>query len=77
MVKIYPAKDIITSDNRQYFTILDAVRMLKEPCIDADNPVDLIKEYIKKNKLELNKIREFANRFYDKNTLDNLALCGG
>ncbi|MBO6293652.1 MAG: hypothetical protein J6N51_15570 [Selenomonas sp.] len=76
-VKIYPAKEEITAENRQYFTILDAVKMLKEPCIDADNPIKLIKDYIEKNKLEITKIREYANRSYDNETINNLSLCGG
>lgn len=76
-VKIYPAKYKITKENRLYFTGLDAISMMKYPCIDAEKPSELIKDFIVKNNLDIKKLQEFAYTFYDDNIKSNLALCIG
>ena len=76
-VKIYPAKAKITKENRMYFTALEAISRLGAPCIDADNPIRIIKDFIIRKKLDSNCLEEIARKYFNQTTSDNLFLCEG
>ena len=66
----------ITKENRLYFTVLDALRMIEDPCVDADHPIRLIEDYIRKQKLDPRKLEEFADRCHDASIHRAMALIG-
>lgn len=73
-VKIFPAKIKITKDNRLYFTCLDAISMIDDSCVDAKDPLEIMRNFIKKKKLDFKILSEIALKYYDDSVCKNLFI---
>lgn len=72
-VSICPPKTPIDKNNIAYLQILDAINLLNKAPVDADNPLSIIANYIEDKKLDFRKLLFYADRYYSKNTLIDVA----
>jgi hypothetical protein len=76
-VVVRPAKVEINAGNKQYLKLLDVLDILEDAPVDIENPYIVIGEYIEKMKLEYQKLLAFANNYYNRNTIIELAHVAG
>ena len=70
----------VTEDNVKYLQILDAIKWVMDGYADCDDPDGVIKEYIYKNDLDLNKLGDICDRYYEPEVLlilDRVLKAGG
>ena len=76
-VSICPPKTRVTGENREYLRVLDVLyQMDKIPC-DANNPYDIIGNYIARQKLLYEKLIAYADKFYNQKTMIRLGHVAG
>ncbi|MDD6483428.1 MAG: hypothetical protein PUF72_02485 [Clostridiales bacterium] len=79
-VIIKPPKVKITEKNKDYLQILDALELIDKAPVDERQPYTIIAGQIKKRNLQYEKLLAFANNYYGKKTilqLANTASAGG
>ena len=76
-VIIRPPKVEINAENKQYLKILDMLDILDHAPVDADDPYNIIGEYIEQLGLEYVRLLAFANNYYNRNTVIQLAHVAG
>lgn len=76
-VTIKPPKVEINADNKRYLQTLDALELLDKAPVDAERPYDIVANYIIKNDLTYGTLLFFADRYYNKNTIMQLAHTAG
>ncbi len=76
-VVVRPPKVEINAENKQYLKILDVLDILDDAPVDADNPYNIIGEYIERFRLEYLKLLAIANNYYSRNTVIQLAHVAG
>lgn len=72
-IVIKPPKTEITKENKKYLQILDILDLLDKAPIDEEQPYLIIANYIKEKNLEYSNLLAFADRYYNKNTIMQLA----
>ncbi len=72
-VIIRPPKTEITVNNKEYLKILDVLNLLNKIDIDKKVAYKIIADYIKKYKLYYDKLIAIADKYYNKNTILELA----
>lgn len=76
-VTIRPPKAEINAENKSYLQTLDALELLDKAPIDAEYPYSVIANHIHKLKLQYEKLLYLADRYYNKNTVIQLAHTAG
>ena len=72
-VFVRPSKTKITAKNKEYLKILDVLNLLNKIDIDKISAYKIIAGYIKKYKLYYDKLIAMADKYYNKNTVLELA----
>ena len=72
-ITIRPAKTYITSKNKNYLQILDAIDLLDTSPIDSDDPYFLMGKHINNLHLDYEDLLALANRYYNQKTILSLA----
>ena len=72
-VVIRPPRVQITAKNKAYLQLLDALELLDKAPIDVEKPYTIIADYIQKNDLRYDELLAFADRYYGKNAILQLA----
>lgn len=72
-VFIRPPKVEINSDNIGYLQTLDALELLEKAPIDTDKPYEVVAEHIHKKNLAYDKLLYYADNYYGKNTVMQIA----
>lgn len=79
-VTIRPPKVTVTAENKAYLQVLDVLEMLDKAPVDEERPYEIIAQHIRSQQLEYGTLLAFANSFYNKTTvlqLANTASAGG
>ena len=76
-VTIRPPKVNVNADNKSYLQTLDALELLDKAPVDAERPYAIIANHIQKNDLRYENLLFFADRYYKKNTIIQLAHTAG
>ena len=79
-VTIRPPKVTVTAENKAYLQVLDVLEMLDKAPVDEERPYEIIAQHIRSQRLEYGTLLAFANSFYNKTTvlqLANTASAGG
>lgn len=79
-VTIRPPKVTVTAENKAYLQVLDVLEMLDKAPVDEERPYEIIAKHIRSQQLEYGTLLAFANSFYNKTTvlqLANTASAGG
>lgn len=76
-VVVRPPKVEINADNKQYLKMLDVLDILDDAPVDAEHPYKIIGEYIERLGLEYARLLAFANNYYNRNTILQLAHVAG
>lgn len=76
-VVIRPPKVAVNADNRAYLQTLDALELMEKAPVDAEHPYEIIANYIRENDLLYEKLLFFADRYYSRNTIMQLAHTAG
>ena len=79
-VTIRPPKVAVTAENKTYLQLLDVLEMMDKAPVDEEHPYKVIAQHIHNLQLEYRMLLAFANNFYNKNTvlqLANTASAGG
>lgn len=79
-VTIRPPKVTVTAENKAYLQLLDVLEMLDKAPVDEERPYEIIARHIRGQRLEYGTLLAYANKFYNKNTvmqLANTASAGG
>lgn len=71
-VIVHPGKLKVDSNNKQYLEILDALDSIDKTPVDVE-PYEVIGQYIKELNLEYAKLLGYADNYYSKNTILQLA----
>lgn len=72
-VVIRPPRTEINGENKAYLQTLDALELLDKSPVDAEKPYCIIADFIKNKGLHYDKLLYFADRFYNRNTIIQLA----
>ena len=72
-VTIKPPKVKIDADNKAYLQTLDALELLDKAPVDAEQPYQVMAKHIQEYGLHYGKLLFFADRYYNKNTIMQLA----
>lgn len=67
----------VNAENKLYLKILDVLDILDEAPVDADDPYSIIREYIDRFGLEYRILLAFANNYYNRKTILQLARVAG
>lgn len=76
-VVIRPPKTEINAENKAYLQMLDALELLDKAPVDAENPYEIVANHIREKDLRYEKLLFFADRYYNKNTIMQLAHTAG
>lgn len=72
-VTIKPPKVKIDADNKAYLQTLDALELLDKAPVDAEKPYQVMAKHIQEYGLHYGKLLFLADRYYNKNTIMQLA----
>lgn len=72
-VRIRPPKTKINDKNILYFQLLDIVDCFNKAPLDVNNPYKIIADYIVKKRLAYNVLLAYADEYYGKSAILNLA----
>lgn len=72
-VSICPPKVTITSENKVYLQVLDALDLLDKAPVDVENPYNILANHIRKNNLKYETLLYFADRYYNRKTILRIA----
>jgi len=79
-VIIRPPKVTVTAENKAYLQLLDVLEVMDKAPVDEEHPYEIIAQHIRGQRLEYGTLLAYANNFYNKNTvmqLANTASAGG
>lgn len=76
-VTVKPPKTKITAENKEYLRILDVLELLKIAPIDTVQPYKVIADFIRENNLTYNTLLAMADRYYNRDTIIELAHTAG
>ncbi len=76
-VTIKPPKVMITADNKLYLQALDALELMDKAPVDADRPYEVLAKFIIKNNLAYKMLLFYADHYYNKATIIQLAHTAG
>ena len=76
-VVIRPPKTEINAENKAYLQMLDALELLDKAPVDAENSYEIVANHIREKDLRYEKLLFFADRYYNKNTIMQLAHTAG
>lgn len=74
---IRPPKVEVNASNRAYLQALDALELMGKAPVDAEQPYEIIANFIRENNLLYEKLLFFADRYYNRNTVMQLAHTAG
>lgn len=74
---IKPPKVAVNASNRAYLQTLDALEFMEKAPVDAEQPYEIIANFIRENNLLYEKLLFFADRYYNRNTVMQLAHTAG
>ncbi len=74
---IRPPKVAVSAGNKAYLQTLDALELMEKAPVDAERPYEIIANYIRENNLLYEKLLFFADRYYNRNTVMQLAHTAG
>ena len=72
-VSICPPKTPVNSDNKAYLQTLDALDLLDKAPVDTQDPYMILANHIRKNGLQYEALLYYADRFYTRKTIIQLA----
>lgn len=72
-VTIKPPKTLITSQNRKYLQLLDALELIDKTPIDQEKPFYIIANYINNENMQYGKLLAYADSYYNQKTILHLA----
>lgn len=72
-VVVKPPKVKITEKNKDYLQILDVLELIDKAPVDEQQPYTVIAEQIKKRNLQYGELLAFANNYYTRKTILQLA----
>lgn len=76
-VTIKPPKVEVNADNKIYLQTLDVLDLLDKAPVDAEEPYQVVADYIQEHDLQYGKLLFLADRYYNKNTIMQLAHTAG
>ena len=74
---IRPPKVEVNASNRAYLQALDVLELMGKAPVDAEQPYEIIANFIRENNLLYEKLLFFADRYYNRNTVIQLAHTAG
>jgi len=72
-VTIRPPKVTVTAENKAYLQLLDVLEILEKAPVDEEHPYEIIARHIHSHQLEYRTLLAYANNYYNKNTVMQLA----
>lgn len=72
-VSICPPKTPVNADNKAYLQTLDALDLLDKAPVDTQDPYMILANHIRKNGLQYEALLYYADRFYTRKTIIQLA----
>ena len=72
-VSICPPKTPVNADNKAYLQTLDALDLLDKAPVDTQDPYMILADHIRKNGLQYEALLYYADRFYTRKTIIQLA----
>lgn len=72
-VVVRPPKTVVSKDNLLYLKILDVMALMDKAPIDANDPYEVISNYIEENKLDFTRLLGFASKYYGQEVLEKIA----
>ena len=76
-VSVCPPKAPINAESKAYLQVLDALDLMDNSPVDADDPYGIIAEHILRNGLMYERLLYYADKFYNRRTVINLAHTAG
>ena len=76
-IVVRPSKVTIDQENRFYLQFLDLLSIYDKIPIDAENPYGILSGIVRTRRLDYGMLLQFADRYYDKNTMIHLAHIAG
>ena len=76
-VSISPPKTCINAENKVYLQLLDALDIMGNAPVDVDNPYRILAEHVCSSGLQYERLLYYADRFYNRRTIINLAHTAG
>ena len=76
-ISICPPKTMVNAENKAYLQILDAMELLDKAPVDAQAPYALLAAHIRRNALQYENLLFYADRFYNRKTVLQLAHTAG
>lgn len=76
-VSICPPKAPIRADNKAYLQTLDALELLDRAPVDAAEPYAILADHISRNGLQYETLLFYADRYYNRKTVIQLAHTAG
>ncbi len=71
-VVVRPPRTVISKENLLYLKILDVMILMDKAPIDAEDPYEVIANYIIRNKLNFILLLGLASRFYGQSVLKEI-----
>ena len=72
-VSVCPPKAPINAENKAYLQVLDALDIMDNAPVDAENPYGILAEHIRQNSLMYERLLYYADKCYNRRTVINLA----
>ena len=76
-VFISPPKVRVSSENKYYLQVLDAIDIMNKAPIDAERPFHTLADHIQTIGLDYRELLALADKYYSKNTVLKLAQIAG
>jgi len=76
-IVVRPPKIEVNADNKQYLKMLDVLDILDDAPVDAEHPYIIIGECIERLGLEYARLLAYANNYYNRNTVLQIAHVAG
>ena len=76
-VVIRPPKVKISAGNKACLQVLDALELLDKAPVDAERPYGIVANHIRENNLQYEMLLCFADRYYNRKTIMQLAHTAG
>ena len=76
-VAIRPARTAINADNKDYLQTLDALDSFSKAPVDVEKPYVILARHIRRKGLEYETLLYYADRYYNKNTVLQIAHTAG
>lgn len=76
-ISVCPPKVHVNAENKAYLQVLDALDIMDNAPIDAENPYGILAEHIRRKGLMYERLLYYADKFYNRRTVINLAHTAG